>query len=61
MGRMISTKEAAEYLGVSRQFLERDRWKGAKIPFVRIGAKAVRYNTEVLDRYMDDNTVHALA
>lgn len=60
MDRLISTKEAAEYLGVSRQFLERDRWKGATIPFVRIGAKVVRYRTEVLDRYKDDNTVPAV-
>jgi excisionase family DNA binding protein len=61
MSDLMTTKQAAEYLGVSRQFLERDRWKGATIPFVRIGARTVRYRIKDLDDYMDANTVHAKA
>ena len=30
------------YLGMSIAFLERDRWAGAKIPFVRVGSRTER-------------------
>jgi hypothetical protein len=50
--RLLTTKEAAMYLGVSTAFLERDRWAGATIPFVKIGARAVRYDLRVLDGYI---------
>ena len=49
---LLTTREAAEYLGVSSAFLERDRWAGAKIPFVRIGSRAVRYTKEDLVVYI---------
>lgn len=49
---LLKTKEAAGYLGVSAAFLERDRWAGAKIPFVKIGSRAVRYRREDLDAYI---------
>src|SRR5690606_7002383 len=41
--KLLTTKEAASYLGVSVAFLERDRWAGARIQFVRVGKRAVRY------------------
>ena len=47
--RLLTTKEAAKLLNVSTAFLERDRWagsrhgKGAQIPYVKVGARAVRY------------------
>ena len=50
--RLLNTKEAAEYLCVSKAFLERDRWAGAKIPFVRVGSRAVRYRLDDLDRFI---------
>ncbi len=50
---LLTTGEAARYLGVSKAFLERDRWAGARILFVRIGARAVRYRLADLDRYID--------
>ncbi len=59
MSDLMTTKQAAEYLSVSRQFLERDRWKGATIPFVRVGTRAVRYRVKDLDGYLDAKTVHA--
>lgn len=49
---LLNTPAAAAYLGVSKAFLERDRWAGAKIPFVRIGRKAVRYRVSDLDFYI---------
>lgn len=51
--QLLSTTTAAEYLGVSKAFLERDRWAGARIPFVKLGARAVRYRIEDLNRYID--------
>lgn len=50
---LLTTKEAARYLCVSAAFLERDRWAGAKIPFIRIGSRAVRYEHTALDAYID--------
>ncbi len=50
--RLLTTKEAAAYLGISAAFLERDRWAGARIPFVRIGSRAVRYRLGELENYV---------
>jgi len=52
---LLSTKEAARYLGISEAFLERDRWAGARIPFVRIGSRAVRYELSALQAYIKSN------
>lgn len=49
---LLTTAQAAEYLGVSQAFLERDRWAGAAIPFIRVGARAVRYLPSDLDAYV---------
>ena len=50
---LLTTKQAAEYLGVSCAFLERDRWAGARVPFVRVGSRAVRYRLQDLDAYIE--------
>ncbi len=52
--RLLSTKEAAKFLGMSEAFLERDRWAGARIPFIRVGARAVRYELETLQAFIRD-------
>lgn len=49
---LLHTKDAAKFLNVSVAFLERDRWAGARIPFVRVGARAVRYRVEDLQTYI---------
>ncbi len=49
---LLNTTEAAQLLGVSKAFLERDRWAGARIPFVRVGTRAVRYRRTDLDDYI---------
>ncbi len=51
--KLLDTAEAATYLGVSKAFLERDRWAGARIPFIKIGSRAVRYRQNDLDQYID--------
>jgi len=57
MPRLLTTQEAANYIGMSRQFLERDRWKGNTIPFVVIGTRSVRYRQEDLDEYLEKQTI----
>ncbi len=50
---LLTTKEASRYLGVSVAFLERDRWAGARIPFIKVGSRAVRYELATLDAYIE--------
>ena len=50
---LLTTAEAAIYLSMSKAFLERDRWAGARIPFIKIGSRAVRYRKSDLDAYID--------
>ncbi|MGH6627027.1 MAG: helix-turn-helix transcriptional regulator [Burkholderiaceae bacterium] len=52
MQQLLTTKQAAQLLGVSDAFLERDRWAGARIPFIRVGARAVRYDPAVIQEYL---------
>jgi hypothetical protein len=40
---LLTTPAAAKFLSVSIAFLERDRWAGARVPFVKVGERAVRY------------------
>ena len=51
--RLLTTAEAAEILCVSRAFLERDRWAGAQVPFVRVGSRAIRYRESDLWDYIN--------
>lgn len=50
---LLTTKQAAQILGVSIAFLERDRWAGARVPFVKIGSRAVRYRNSDLLAYIE--------
>lgn len=49
---LLNTTQAATFLGLSKAFLERDRWAGAKVPFIKIGDRAVRYRIEDLQNYV---------
>ena len=51
--QLLTTKEAASYLCVSTAFLERDRWAGARIPYIKVGSRTVRYRLSDLDSYLD--------
>jgi excisionase family DNA binding protein len=53
--RLLTTKEAAHFLGVSAAFLERDRWANADIPYVRVGSRTVRYRLSELEAYVNSN------
>lgn len=51
---LLHTKDAAKFLNVSVAFLERDRWAGARIPFVKVGSRAVRYRLDDLQAYINN-------
>jgi predicted DNA-binding transcriptional regulator AlpA len=55
--QLLNTNEAAEYLGVSKAFLERDRWAGAKVPFIKIGTHLVRYRLCDLEHYIESQVM----
>lgn len=57
--KLLTTHEAAQFLGVSKAFLERDRWAGARVPYVRVGARAVRYRVSELEHYIQVRTLGA--
>lgn len=50
---LLNTFQAAQLLGVSKAFLERDRWAGARIPFIKVGSRAVRYRRSDLNDYIE--------
>jgi predicted DNA-binding transcriptional regulator AlpA len=50
---LFNTSEAATYLGLSKAFLERDRWAGARIPYIQVGSRAVRYRLIDLEKYIE--------
>ena len=56
---LLTTKQSAQILGVSIAFLERDRWAGARVPFVKIGSRAVRYRYSDLLAYIESCTYHS--
>jgi predicted DNA-binding transcriptional regulator AlpA len=50
--QLLNTQQAAEFLGVSTAFLERDRWAGARVPYIKVGSRAVRYQLNDLEQYV---------
>lgn len=57
--QLLTTKQAAPILGVSIAFLERDRWAGARVPFIKIGSRAVRYRLSDLMGYIESCKRHS--
>lgn len=53
-------RQVAEYLGKSEKWLERDRWIGATIPFVKVG-RAVRYRAADVVAYVHANMIEGAA
>ncbi len=56
---LLTTKAAAAYLGVSAAFLERDRWAGARIPFIKLGTRSVRYRLSDLETFIEQQVRHS--
>ncbi len=51
--KLLTTREAAPLLCVSVAFLERDRWAGAQVPYIRVGARAIRYRLSDLNAFIE--------
>lgn len=47
-------QDTATYLGISVKQLERDRWAGEGIPYVKVG-RAVRYRAADVVAFLDRN------
>ena len=58
---LVTQKEAATYLGLSEATLERDRWRGGDIPYIKVGPRAIRYELEQLNKYIEHNTVRNIS
>ena len=54
---LIKQSEAASYLGLSEATLERDRWRGGEIPYIKVGPRAIRYDLNQLNAYLETKTV----
>lgn len=57
--QLLSTKQAAEFLSVSSSFLEKDRWRGSRIPFIRLANRAIRYRMSDLEGYINSQVMHS--
>jgi excisionase family DNA binding protein len=51
--QLLNTKEAANYLGVSKSFLDRDRCYDARIPHIKMGTRTVRYRLTDLNAFIE--------
>ena len=54
---LVKQDSAATYLGLSEATLERDRWRGGDIPYIKVGPRAIRYDLNQLDTYLETKTV----
>lgn len=52
--KLLTTESAATILGVSKKWLERDRWVEKRIPFVKVG-RLVRYRASDVAAYIEAN------
>ena len=59
--RLIKQSEAAAYLGLSEATLERDRWRGGNIPYIRVGPRSIRYSLDQLEEYVQSRTVRNIS
>ena len=54
---LVKQDGAATYLSLSEATLERDRWRGGEIPYIKVGPRAIRYDLNQLDAYLESKTV----
>lgn len=55
--KLLKTKEAAEFLGVSVAAMEKWRQRGIGPEFQKIGPRTVRYHVDALATHQADSTV----
>ena len=61
MPQLMTRREVAEHLQTSRNYLDQLSVRGEGPPFIRIGAKAVRYDPDQLAAWLADRAVRAAA
>ena len=54
---LVKQDGAATYLSLSEATLERDRWRGGEIPYIKVGPRAIRYDLNQLNAYLESKTV----
>ena len=47
--KLLTVREAATYLGVSKSWLDKQRLVGGFVPYVKIGSRRVGYDISDLD------------
>lgn len=57
MDKLLSTKEASQYLGIAEQTLANYRWSGVgvSIPYIKLSSR-VLYKQSELDKYIEAHT-----
>jgi len=50
--KLLNTTQAAEYLSIAKKTLEHYRFQGGGPPYVKLGAKCVRYQVETLNAWI---------
>ncbi len=61
--RLMYERDAAEYLGVSKAWMQKARFNGTGPKYIKVGGtygRAVRYRGRDLDAYIDANEVSTI-
>lgn len=61
MNQYLTVKEAAEYLRLSKPTLDKFRHFGGGPEFIRVTARAIRYERRALDAWMNERRQTACA
>ena len=51
--KYLTETQVSRLVGLSRKTLQKARYEGTGIPFVRIGKRAVRYRVEEVEAYLE--------
>ena len=52
--RLLSPRQAADFLGLTPRFLEMRRFRGGGPPFIRVSGRCVRYLSSDLRAWVED-------
>ena len=61
--KYLPPKQAAIYLGVSVDLLQKWRTKGIGVPYIKLGestSSLIRYDREALDKYLKSKTIKTM-
>lgn len=51
--RLLTPREAADYLGLTPRFLTERRHRGSSPPVIRLSSRCIRYRLSDLDEWID--------